>query len=218
MKYSSVTESDYQIDDRGFLLNHEQWDENFVRRQAPNVGIKGKLSKKHWEVIYYIRRSFEKNGKCPLVYETCRENGLSLASLRSLFPSGYLRGACKLGGLTYREGYVKYSWLEANSSKRINLYKSKIYGVDVRGFLVDSSQWDEDFALHKAYEMKLPGGLSEKHWQVIYSLREYYDENGTVPTVYECCESNQLDYTDCEKLFPDGYHRGAVKIAGLRVM
>jgi tRNA 2-thiouridine synthesizing protein E len=35
--------------------------------------------------------------------------------------------------------------------------------------------------------------------------------------VTETCEANDLDIDELEQLFPDGYHRGAVKIAGLRL-
>ena len=39
-----------------------------------------------------------------------------------------------------------------------------------------------------------------------------------VPTVYEACADNGLELEDLEQLFSDGYHRGAVKLAGLRAL
>ncbi len=217
MKNITLGEKTYSVDPQGFLVGHEQWDKDFAEKTAPEAGIKGGLTKKHWKVIDFIRNSFNEKGVCPLVYETCRANGLSLTDLKGLFPAGYLRGACKLAGLTYMEGYVKYSWPEVSSKKVETPGEAKVYQVDVRGFLLDPTQWDENFALHKAHEMKVPGGLSEKHWQILYFIRDYFYEKGAVPTVYECCEANQLEIKDCERFFPDGYHRGAVKIAGLRV-
>jgi len=65
--------------------------------------------------------------------------------------------------------------------------------------------------------MKIPGGMSDKHWQIIHFLRNYYSKNNCVATVYETCEANNIEIEELERLFPDGYHRGAVKIAGLRV-
>jgi sulfur relay (sulfurtransferase) DsrC/TusE family protein len=65
--------------------------------------------------------------------------------------------------------------------------------------------------------MNLTEGLTDRHWQVIRYLRESYRRKGYVPTVYECCESNNLELEDLASLFPDGYHRGAVKVSGLRV-
>jgi len=95
---------------------------------------------------------------------------------------------------------------------------NKTYEVDVRGFLVNPDQWDEYYALHRAYEMKIGGGeLTEDHWKVIKFLRENYKKNKRIPTVYETCKKLHLEIDELERLFPDGYHRGAVKLAGLRV-
>jgi tRNA 2-thiouridine synthesizing protein E len=95
---------------------------------------------------------------------------------------------------------------------------NKTYEVDLRGFLVNPDEWDEYFAIYRAYEMKLHGGkLSERHWQVIRFLRERYKQTKEIPTIYETCEVNKMDLDEMERLFPDGYHRSAVKLAGLRL-
>jgi tRNA 2-thiouridine synthesizing protein E len=66
--------------------------------------------------------------------------------------------------------------------------------------------------------MKIPGGkLIERQWQLIRYLRQHYAEKKKVPTVYETCEAIGMELDVLESLFPDGYHRGLVKIAGLRV-
>jgi tRNA 2-thiouridine synthesizing protein E len=64
--------------------------------------------------------------------------------------------------------------------------------------------------------MKMPS-LTDDHWRVINFLRKRFEETGTVPTVYETCEENRIELENLESLFPDGYHRGAVKVSGLRV-
>ena len=38
-----------------------------------------------------------------------------------------------------------------------------------------------------------------------------------VITVYERCEANGMDIEELERLFQDGYHRGATETVGLRV-
>ena len=47
--------------------------------------------------------------------------------------------------------------------------------------------------------------------------RERFERDGKVPTVYETCEVHGLEIDDLEHMFPDGYHRGVVKLAGLRL-
>ena len=96
--------------------------------------------------------------------------------------------------------------------------KGKEFEVDTDGFLVDPEKWDEHYAGHRAYEMKIPGGkLDKMHWQIIRFLRSTYHKTGKIPTVTATCEAQNIEIDELEQLFPDGYHRGAVKIAGLRL-
>jgi len=206
----------YSVDTEEFLSDFNDWDENFARGMAPKAGIIIGLSEDHWKIIHFIRDSFTQTGKCPLVYETCRMNRLHIQELQKLFPSGYLRGACKLSGVSYREGYLDQSWAEDFAEQITAGKQEKSYETNVRGFLVNPFQWDARFALYKAWEMKMPK-LTDKHWQIIRFLRKNFEEKNLVPTIYETCEANAIDVEELQKLFPDGYHRGAVKIAGLRV-
>ena len=207
----------YEVDDNDFLADFQSWDENFAQGLALKLGIAGGLIKEHLDVLNYIRQAYSDTGRCPLIYETCRANGLSRRNLKALFPTGYLRGACKLAGITYREGYLGQSYLPSTAEDLNVISTSKTYAVDVRGFLIKAGDWDEIWAAHRAYDMKINDGkLTDKHWQVIKFLRQYYDSSGKVPTVYETCENLKIELDELEKLFPDGYHRGAVKIAGLK--
>jgi tRNA 2-thiouridine synthesizing protein E len=66
--------------------------------------------------------------------------------------------------------------------------------------------------------MKIHGGkLTDRHWKIIKYLRDRFQKTQEVPTIYETCEANQITIEELEYLFPDGYHRGAVKLAGLRM-
>jgi TusE/DsrC/DsvC family sulfur relay protein len=207
----------YDVDSGGFLSNPGQWDKGFVEEMAVAAEITQGLSEKHWDVINYIRKVFRETGRCPSLYQTCRANCLNLRKLKSLFPTGYLRGACKLAGITYKEGYLKYSWLQAHTGETSPPVGEKTYEVDIRGFLVNPLDWDKDFALYKAYELKMPNGLSTRHWQIIEYIRSRFLKDNVIPTVYETCEANNIELMELEELFPDGYHRGAVKLAGLRI-
>jgi TusE/DsrC/DsvC family sulfur relay protein len=208
----------YSLDADGFLLDSTQWDREYAIGTAERAGLREGLTTEHWEVIDYIRTTWQDTGKCPLVYETCRMCGLTLKDLKRLFPTGYLRGACKLAGITYREGYLSQSSLPTTADDLNLIAANKSYRVDVRGFLVDPEEWDEYYAAFRAHDMKVPGGkLTDEHWKVIRYLRDSYARNKEVPTIYETCAACDLELPELEGLFPDGYHRGAVKVAGLRV-
>ena len=214
----------YQVDDDGFLLDFEQWGEEFAEGLAPELEIPQGLSKAHWDVINYIRDTYRERGRCPLVNQTCRANDLLLKDLQSLFPTGYMRGACKLAGITYKQGYhgfTPYRRLapeqpDATAPASAQPSVEKTYMIDIRGFLVNPQDWDEQYAAFRDFDMKM-SELTDKHWQLIYFLRDSYEKTQKIPTIYQTCEANNLELDELRQLFPDGYHRGVVKLAGLRV-
>ena len=207
---------EYHVDAGEYLQDPGEWDENYARGMAPKVGIISGLSDDHWRIINFIRETFQKTARCPLVYETCRSNRLHLQELKKLFPAGYLRGACKLAGVTYKEGYLDQSGTQQFAEQITSTPQEESYEIDIRGFLINPSQWNEKFAVARAFEMKMPK-LTEEHWKIIHFLRDSFEKNNMVPNLYETCEASNIGLERLRELFPDGYHRGAVKIAGLRV-
>ena len=206
----SLNGKDYRVDEENCPVDSNDWDEDFAEGMAPEAGIAGDLTEKQWAVIRFIRRFWEEKGSCPTVYQTCRSLGLHVGAFHFLFPSGYQRGACKLAGVFYKVGF-------SESVFRASDLTRKSYRIDIWGFLLDPDEWDDRFALLKAGEMKLPGGLTIEHWGVLRLLRLEYFRARRVPTISETCETLGINLEEFERLFPDGYHRGAVKLAGLRV-
>lgn len=207
----SLNGKEYLLDRENFLLDPGDWDEAFAQGMAPEAGIAGELTERHWEVIGFIRRFWDERGSCPTVYQTCRCLGLHLTGFHFLFPSGYQRGACKLAGISYKSG-------PDHCTYRVSDLSRKSYRIDIWGFLLDPDEWDDRFAILKAGEMKLSGGLTAEHWRVLRFLRQEFFRAHQIPTVLEVCESVGIDLEEFEKLFPDGFHRGAVKLAGLRLL
>ena len=215
-KYFIFKNKEYKVDNQGYLIDPGDWDEDFALGMAPRVKIGGGLSDAHWKVIHFIRNTFEQMNTCPLVYIACRNNNIGLGDLKKLFPTGYHRGACKLAGITYRQWYFQRYLVEEKIRQHEHDYEFKTYSIDTRGYLVDTNQWDENFAILKAYEMKMVDYLTDRHWSIIYYLRRKFESDKAIPTIYEVCEENGLKLDEFEQMFPDGYHRGAIKIAGLR--
>ena len=141
----------YVLDDKKFLMDFYHWDENFAEYMAPHLKIPDGLTKKHWDVIFFIRNTLEEYGRCPLVFQTCKMNKLKLRDLKELFPTGYQRGACKIAGLNLMESYLRhYTYLPVSVEEKPPVSPDRIYKVDARGFLVDPADWDEQFAIFKA--------------------------------------------------------------------
>ncbi len=208
----------YLLDDDDFLANPGQWDEDFAEGMAPALGITDGLTPSHWDVLRFIRATYLETGSCPIVHKTCKAHKLSFKDLQRLFPSGYQRGACKLAGVSFMAEGVSTSFYPTPETLigPIPLDK-RVYRVNVQGFLIDPNEWDEEYAIFKARELQMADPLGEKHWQIIRYIRSECEKKGEIPTVYATCEAVGIDIDGLAELFPSGYHRGAVKIAGLNL-
>ncbi len=200
----------YTLDFNGFLDPPDQWNEDFADGMAKKLGIRA-LGERHWKIIHYLRHKFIDEKTVPVLVHACMENEMSLAEMRSRFPTGYHRGACKIAGINYKFMYDTNVWITYETAPPAK----PPYRVNRLGFLEDSEEWDDDFPEFMINELKRPEGLTGRHWEVIRYLRDYYEKNRNIPTVFETCSSHDLNLEELLELFPDGYRRGACRLAGL---
>jgi len=213
MTQNSFTFKDrvYKLDKHGFLNPPDQWDDNFAEGMAKKLGISGGLTAKHWSFLSYLRKKFIEEKVVPVIVIACKENNIRLTEFKNLFPTGYHRGACKIAGINYEFMYKFNMWLTFETPPVLrNQYK-----MTPLGFLKDFNKWDKRFASLLAGEGNLPEGLTERHWTIIGFLREFYSKNHNIPTLLETCKANSLNFDEFGELFPEGYRRGACRIAGL---
>jgi tRNA 2-thiouridine synthesizing protein E len=93
-------------------------------------------------------------------------------------------------------------------------YYDKTYEVDIYGYLIDPREWTERFTKRKATEVGA-GRLTDNHWTLLRILREEFFRTRQVPTAREACHAAGIELEELERLFPLGYLRCAVKLAGL---
>ncbi|UDG79951.1 TusE/DsrC/DsvC family sulfur relay protein [Candidatus Steffania adelgidicola] len=92
--------------------------------------------------------------------------------------------------------------------------------TDAQGYLSYLTDWSEELAVEIA---RLEGiTLSEKHWQVIYFVREFYLRYNISPAIRILVKSIEKTYGKEQgnsrylfRLFPQGAAKQATKIAGL---
>lgn len=205
------TDRTYTLDEHGFLCPSGQYDEAFAEAMAKEQGIHGGLTDAHWSLVRYLRKKFLDEHTVPLLVHACADNGIRLGRLKSLFPTGYHRGACRIAGINYEFMVADNIWhtYETAPGPRPG------YRVTPLGFLEHFAEWDERFAHALAHEWNLPDGLSPKHLEVIRFLRDHYQDTRDIPAVYRTCEHCGLDLAALHALFPQGYRRGACRMAGL---
>lgn len=100
------------------------------------------------------------------------------------------------------------------------LFNEKEYPTDAQGYLLDSTLWNEAFAIYIAQLESID--LSEEHWQVIHFVRAFYIEFNTSPAIRALIKALQREIGGDKinsrylyRLFPDGPAKQATKIAGL---
>ncbi len=201
----------YTLDHYGFLDPPEQWNEAFAEGMARTLGIEGGLSARHWEIVHYLRHKFLDESTVPVLVEAAADNRMRLSELKRLFPTGYHRGACKIAGINQRFMFETNYWLTYETAPP----PKPRFELDPMGFLKSADAWDEDFAELALAQLEPPLALTERHWQVIRYLRDFYGENHTIPTIYQTCSACDLDLDELRTLFPAGYRRCACRAAGL---
>ncbi|MGO1296143.1 MAG: TusE/DsrC/DsvC family sulfur relay protein [Vibrio sp.] len=99
-------------------------------------------------------------------------------------------------------------------------YQDTIIETDAEGYLLDHTQWEEDMiavlAAHEGID------LTEDHKEVIYFVRNFYEEFNTSPAIRMLVKAMEKEYGKEKgnskylfKLFPEGPAKQATKLAGL---
>jgi len=94
-----------EVDEDGFIVDPNQWNETVAAALATTEGIE-ELTEEHWKVMNYLRDYYQKFGVAPMIRKLCKETGFPLKKIYDLFPSGPAKGACKLAGLPKPTGCV----------------------------------------------------------------------------------------------------------------
>ncbi len=95
-----------RVNEEGFLVNPEEWDEEIADLLAKEEEGIDALTEDHWAVINYIRSYYLEKNLAPMVRKICKTTGFQLKYIFELFPSGPAKGACKLAGLPKPDGCV----------------------------------------------------------------------------------------------------------------
>jgi tRNA 2-thiouridine synthesizing protein E len=82
----------------GFLVDPRSWSHDFAREAARQGGTDA-LTDAHWQVVEYLRTTYDATGQLPCVIRPCRSARLGLDAWEALFPDGLRRGAARVAGL-----------------------------------------------------------------------------------------------------------------------
>ncbi len=85
--------------------------------------------------------------------------------------------------------------------------------VNEEGFLVNPDDWTPEIAEAFAKEMGIE--LTDRHWEIINFVRNYYKEKGQSPTLRQISTGAGVPTKELFKLFPKGPAKKVARIAGV---
>ncbi|MGD9347889.1 MAG: TusE/DsrC/DsvC family sulfur relay protein [Candidatus Aminicenantes bacterium] len=106
MPQIAVEGKTFELNEDGFMMNPDEWNETVALALARAEEGLDDLTEDHWKVIHYIRSYYQEKKLAPMVRKVCKNSGFSLKYIFELFPSGPAKGACKLAGLPKPDGCV----------------------------------------------------------------------------------------------------------------
>ena len=93
------------FDEEGFMSNHAQWTEDIARVLAREEGIE-ELTERHFMVIRFMRKEYQKKGTGPSLRKLKNESGVNTKELYQLFPKGPAKKAARISGIPKPQGCI----------------------------------------------------------------------------------------------------------------
>jgi len=93
------------LNDEGFLIDAQQWDEEVAREVARGAGIEA-LTPRHMQVVNFMRGRFLETGTAPTIRSLGKLSGVPIKELYQLFPKGPAKLAAKIGGIPKPRGCI----------------------------------------------------------------------------------------------------------------
>jgi dissimilatory sulfite reductase related protein len=93
------------VNEEGYLLDSQAWDEKIAAAIAAEEGI-AELLPAHWKVIYFMRKAFTERGDGPSIRQLTKESGVDIKSLYQLFPKGPAKKAARVAGIPKPHGCI----------------------------------------------------------------------------------------------------------------
>jgi TusE/DsrC/DsvC family sulfur relay protein len=92
-------------DGEGFFADPAQWTEAMPPQIAAAEGI-GELTDRQWQVVKFMRHTYEEEGAAPNVRALAKTAGIPIKELYQMFPKGPAKLAAKIAGVPKPRGCI----------------------------------------------------------------------------------------------------------------
>jgi tRNA 2-thiouridine synthesizing protein E len=100
-----VNNTPIELDNDGFMLDPELWNDEVARAIANDEGI-DEMTEDHWKIVNFIRDYWKEHDLAPAVRLICKKLDVGVRQIYKLYTSGPARGACRVAGLPKPDGCV----------------------------------------------------------------------------------------------------------------
>jgi len=105
MSVAALPLSDLNLNEEGFFIHPEDWNEAMVPSLAAREGITD-VTDRHWQVIRFMRSEYFANGTGPTVRVLGKTSGVPIKELYQLFPKGPAKVAARIAGIPKPRGCI----------------------------------------------------------------------------------------------------------------
>jgi dissimilatory sulfite reductase related protein len=105
MTTTTIAARDVELNDEGFFVDPDQWDESMVPELARREGIE-EVTDAHRTVIGFMRDEYFANGTGPTVRVLAKSSGVPVKELYQLFPKGPAKVAARIAGIPKPRGCI----------------------------------------------------------------------------------------------------------------
>jgi len=105
MSVAALPLSDLNLNEEGFFIHPEDWNEAMVPALAAREGITD-VTDRHWQVIRFMRSEYFAKGTGPTVRVLGKTSGVPIKELYQLFPKGPAKVAARIAGIPKPRGCI----------------------------------------------------------------------------------------------------------------
>jgi TusE/DsrC/DsvC family sulfur relay protein len=105
MSVAALPLSDLNLNEEGFFIHPEDWNEGMVPALAAREGITD-VTDRHWQVIRFMRSEYFAKGTGPTVRVLGKTSGVPIKELYQLFPKGPAKVAARVAGIPKPRGCI----------------------------------------------------------------------------------------------------------------
>ncbi len=105
MSTQTIAGAEVELNDEGFFVHPEQWNEAVGAVIAREAGI-DPMTDRHWQVVRYMRSQYLETGSAPSIRTLGKASGVPVKELYQLFPKGPAKLAAKIAGIPKPRGCI----------------------------------------------------------------------------------------------------------------